>query len=395
MKNETRRDFIKKSIIGVSGAAMIANHFEPGHGISESELPSLPLRDLGKTGIRTPLLSMGTTGATTTGFIKAAYASGIKLFFSASYYGEGNNEILVGEALKDIPRESFVIGTAAIPEGMNTRTGTLPKNFSAASYIKTAEGSLKRFGLDRIDILLLPFAGKKETVLNESILNTFEKLKKDGKIYFAGIASHADTEEALDAAAGTGVYDVAMTAYNFKVQNQESLDNAINKAVKSGMGVVAMKTMGGAGKSVNTDAALKWVLQNENISSVVSGMSSLEELQKNIKMLGNLRLTEEELLYLKRDAASTTSLYCQQCRKCVPQCPYNIDIPTVMRSYMYAYGYGNTEHAFHTLEETDIPRNACTNCESCNVNCSSGFNIRKKILDIIRLKDVPKEFLHA
>lgn len=354
----------------------------------------LKSRTLGKTGINTPLISMGTTGATSPGFIKAAYGAGIKLFFSASYYGEGNNEILVGQALKDIPREAYVIGTAAIPEGMNTRTGTLPKNFSAESYIKTAEGSLKRFGLERIDILLLPFAGKKETILHESILKTFDKLKKDGKIYFAGIASHTDTEEALNAAAGSGVYDIAMIAYNYKVQNTELLSTAITNSVKAGMGIVAMKTMAGGNKSVNTNAALKWVLQNEDISSIVSGMSSLEELQKNIGMLDDLKMTEQELLDLRQDADSI-SLYCLQCRKCIPQCPHNLEIPSIMRSYMYAYGYKNTEHAWHTLTEAGVHSDACASCQTCNVNCASGFDIRRRIMDIVRLRNVPKDFLHA
>lgn len=394
MKNDNRREFLKKSIIGVSGAAILPsiNSLSVSYGRKQSEIQ---VRDLGKTGIKTPLISMGTTGATSPGFIKAAYAAGVKLFFSASYYGEGNNEILVGEALKDIPRESIVIGTAAIPEGMNTRNGTLPANFSAASYIKTAEASLKRFGLDRIDILLLPFAGKKETVLNESILRTFEKLKKDGKIYFAGIASHADTEEALKAAAGSGVYDIAMIAYNFKVQNQDSINDAINNAVKSGMGIVAMKTMAGAAQAVNTNAALKWVLRNENISSVVSGMSSLEELEKNINLLNDLKLTDQEIIDLKQSAVSSADIYCRQCRECVPQCPYNFDIPSVMRSYMYAYGYRNTEHAWYTLKDSGIPGDACMNCNTCKVNCASGFDIKKKVMDINRLKEVPKDFLHA
>lgn len=135
-----------------------------------------------------------------------------------------------------------------------------------------------------------------------------------------------------------------MIGYNYKTQNLEELNTAIHRAAKAGMGIVAMKTTAGAarsksGPSINTDAALKWVLQNENISSIVSGMTSVELVQKNLKMIQNLKMTEQELKELGMTSENGLGLYCQQCQQCVPQCPHHLDIPTIMRSYMYAYGY--------------------------------------------------------
>src|SRR5512135_781040 len=141
MKKENRRRFLQKSVLGISGVALA-----PGMRLPESAkgtvngLPDLPSRVLGRTGIKTPLISFGTAGATDTGFIRAVYESGVKLFFSATYYGEGNNEKLVGQALKGQPRDSFVIGTACPPDGMDMRTGTFPKGFDTAAYLKKAEG---------------------------------------------------------------------------------------------------------------------------------------------------------------------------------------------------------------------------------------------------------------
>ena len=81
-----------------------------------------------------------------------------------------------------------------------------------------------------------------------------------------------------------------------------------------------------------------------------------------------------------------------QCRECDGQCPNNVDIPTVMRGYMYAYGYRNMHHAKQTV---DMANNTsqCDNCEVCQVKCTSGFDVKKKIQDIARLKAVPLEFL--
>ena len=177
---------------------------------SKSTVANLPARVLGKTGIRTPLISFGTSGALDTGFIRSAYEAGIKMFFSATYYGEGKNEQIVGAGLKGLPRDSFIVGTAVPPDGFDNRTGTFPNGFDPDAYIKKAEGSLSRFNLDYVDFVLFPFAGKRETVLNEGVLKAMGQLKKQGKTRFIGIASHSDMEEALTAATDSKVYDVAM-----------------------------------------------------------------------------------------------------------------------------------------------------------------------------------------
>src|SRR5674476_627231 len=136
MENNNRREFLKKSILAISGAALLPSNLRSGmNGVSpENVRPELPTRILGKTGINTPLISMGTSGATASGFVRAAYEAGIKLFFSATYYGEGNNEKLVGEGLKGLPRDSFIVGTAVPPDGMDMKTGTFPNGFDAVSY---------------------------------------------------------------------------------------------------------------------------------------------------------------------------------------------------------------------------------------------------------------------
>jgi len=305
------------------------------------------------------------------------------MFFSATYYGEGNNEKLVGEGLKGLPRDSFVVGTAVPPDGLDMRSGKFIKPFDPQAYIKKAEESLKRFGIDYVDFFLFPYAGKREMVLNEGVLKALGQLKKQGRTRFVGIASHSDTEEALLAAIDSGIYELAMIAYNYKTINKETLHNSIEKANKAGIGIVAMKTTAGAsevksGTAINTDAALKWVLQNNNISSIVSGMSSFEELQKNLAMIQNLKMSEKELKDLNlASSVSESGLYCQQCKQCIPQCPQNLDIPTIMRSYMYAYGYKNTSQAWHTLADVNLSGNTCGNCTICNVKCISGFNIKK------------------
>lgn len=404
MKRNRRREFLQQGFAGICGATLIPRTWRASSGEhgEKGAAPSLATRVLGRTGIKTPLISMGTSGATDPGFIRMVYDAGIKLFFSATYYGEGNNERLVGTALKDLPHDSFIVGTAATPEGFNPREGTLPKDMTPQAYMKTAEECLKRFGLDHVDILLLPFAARRETVLSDPILNAMAELKKQGKIRFAGIATHNSCEEALRAAADAKIYDVAMTAYNFRTEKKQAMNEALAYAARSGMGIVAMKTTAGGArdkngtKPLNTNAALKWVLQNKDISSIVSGMSTVGELQKNLEMIKDLKISDQELKDLDlADLGSEPGLYCLQCRKCVPQCPNGLDIPTLMRSYMYAYGYRNIGHARHTLDTADVSGRPCEKCDVCRVTCTSGFDLKDRILDIVRLKDVPLDFFRA
>jgi predicted aldo/keto reductase-like oxidoreductase len=400
MENNQRRDFLKKSILGISGAALLPQALRAST-TSQSAIPSLPSRILGKTGLKTPLISMGTSGATNPGFIRSAYDAGIKLFFSATYYGQGNNEILVGNGLKGLPRDSYTIGTACGADGLDQKTGTFTKGFDTEAYIKKAEESLKRFGIDYIDFLLFPYAGKSEMVLHEGVLKAMQQLKKQGKVRFVGIASHDNTEEALKAAADSGVYDIAMPAYNYKSAGSVTMTDALAYAAKAGIGIVAMKTTAGAARSksgpaLNTNAALKWVLQNENVASIVSGMSSVEEMQKNMAMINNLKMTDQEMKDLNlANVLNEPGLYCHQCKECLPQCPANLDIPTLMRGYMYAYGYHNLEHAYYAVADSGISGNPCDLCDVCKVNCSAGFNVQEKVRDIARLRDVPVDFLMA
>ncbi len=410
MANNPRREFLKKGLAGICGAAVIPGVLGPrsaqaasaAPSVARNTVPALPGRPLGKTGLTTPLISMGTAEAPTVEFIRQGYDAGITFFFSATYYGHGNNERLVGQALKDLPRDSYVVGTAVTPDGMNARGGTMPKDMKAEAYVKTAEESLKRFGLDHVDMLFMPFAEKREFIIFDPILEAMAALKKQGKIRFAGIATHSGCDVALKAAADAKAYDVVMTSYNHKIENKEAMAEALAYAAKAGLGIFAFKTTAGGGRAkagdppFDSNAALKWVLQNPHVSSIISGMSSVEELRKNLALLDDIKLTEPELRSLTLAAnRPELDLYCRQCRQCDGQCPAGLDIPTLMRSYMYAYGYRNAAQARATLDDVAISGEPCGTCDRCRVSCASGFDVRGRVRDIARLKAVPMEFLRG
>jgi len=394
-----RRQFLKKGFKTAALAAVLPVSINqknmPGNNEYENKFI---YRTLGKTGITVPVVSMGTGDTNNPKLIEAALNSGITLLATSSYYEGGNNEKMIGEVIKGRKRDSVTIITSSMPRGVNHKEGLFTNESTTESMIKSCENSLKNMGLDYIDIFLLPFAARRESVLFEPLLKAMEQIKKQGKAKFVGIATHSYVAEAINAAVETQVYDVIMASYNFKKSNISEINKALDNANKAGLGVIAMKTMAGVywdkekTLPVNTKAALKWVLQNENIHTTVPGITTYEQLKEDIMVLSDLNLTKEEKTDLKLAQRNTQNgIYCQQCGKCIGQCPESLDIPTLMRSYMYAYGYRNISHAKTTLP--DVSSLPCNNCEYCQIDCPMGFNIKQKIIDIARLQNVHDDFI--
>ena len=254
----------------------------------------------------------------------------------------------------------------------------------------------------RVDVFRLGFAARRESVFFEPLIKALEKFKAQGKTRYLGIGTHSFEPEAIRAAADVGIYDVVMTAYNFRKNNIQEINEAIEYAAGKGLGIIAMKTMAGAywdrerTQPINTKAALKWVLQNKNIHTTVPDCSSFDQLYQDLDLMKDFELTDEKKRDLKRPSEGMSAgIYCQQCGRCIPQCPKGLDIPTIMRSYMYAYGHKNLAHAQQTLKSAKVPDAPCSGCSTCQVDCIMGFDIRNKVSDITRLRDVPEDLIRS
>lgn len=119
------------------------------------------------------------------------------------------------------------------------------------------------------------------------------------------------------------------------------------------------------------------------------------QLVTDLAIMGNLALTDAEKADLERVGSLPyrfSSLYCQQCRQCVPQCPHRLDIPTLMRGYMYAYGYRSLSRAREALEHAEVAALPCKECAACPVRCAVGFDVRAKAIGLLRFLDLPVGF---
>jgi predicted aldo/keto reductase-like oxidoreductase len=396
-----RRGFIKTGLLGLAGTATgktLLRAGTQGLSVQPKENEKFIFRTLGKTGIRLPIVSMGVMNADNPNLVAAALDAGIVLLDTAHGYQNGRNEEMIGGVIKGRNRDSFVL-TTKVAYQKNRRTGLYPSNKSVQSFEEEFNLSLKRLGVDYVDILYIHSIWVKETFNFEPAKKFLEKMKKEGKTRFIGFTTHRNEHEMMNAAAESGFYEVVLSAYNFRLANREELGQAMKRAAAAGIGIVAMKTQAGAywdkerHEPINMKAALKWALQNENVHTAIPGFTAFDQMMLDLTVMENLALTPEERADLRLDEGSARAgLYCQQCGTCQEQCPSNVDIPTLMRGYMYAYGYKNMSLARSTVEELGS-RLPCLDCSSCNVRCPNGFDVPKKVQDIIRLKAVPVEFL--
>lgn len=399
-----RRFFLKSSILGASAAlftSKVSAIAESEKAVimdnENNEQPGIITRKLGKTGIELPVISMGVMRADNPNLVKAALKAGIKHFDTAYGYQRGNNEKMLGDVFKDVPRESIVISTK-IPAGERGRGGAPDTGYSKEEFLEKLDISLARLKMDFVDMLYSHGVSSREEMFNETILDALKTAKEKGKTRFIGLSTHRNEQEVILAAVDTGVIDVILTAINFKQDHYPELKKAIARAAENGIGIIGMKNLAGGyldeekQKPVNAKAAIKWVLQDTNITTCIPGFVTFDQLQEDLDLLTDITLNQEEFHSLEL-ASAEMGMYCQGCGACLSACKKSLPIPDIMRAYMYAYGYGNMEQAYSTLVDFNIPVNPCTDCDLCTVRCTKNFPVAEKITRITRLKDVPREFI--
>ncbi|MEK7718242.1 MAG: aldo/keto reductase [Bacteroidota bacterium] len=394
MANSTfnRRNFLflgATATLGMAAQAMSVPKEKKKKKNKEKKKKDIIYRTLGNTGIEVPIVSMGVMRADNPNILKAAYEIGIRHFDTASGYQDGRNEEMVGQYFKDIPRESVIISTKIHPpkEGISTD-----------QFIEKFDQSLKRLQMSYVDILYLHAASDRTYALDPRYIEALKRIKESGKAKFVGVTTHSNMAEILNAAVDSKFYEVVLTSYNFRLKDDADMQKALQRANDAGLGIVGMKSMAGGfldkekKKPVNCKAALKWALSNPLIHTCIPGLTNFEMVKENWKVAQNHDLDETEKGDLQL-AMNEVGLYCHGCLNCSGQCPQNLPIPDLMRSYMYNYGYGFPAKAQTTVAKLNLSHNPCEDCPGCTVACPNGFDVRGRITDIARIKMVPANFL--
>lgn len=337
----------------------------------------LDYRTLGKTGLKVTTLGFGCMITSDPSVITRAADLGINYFDTARVYQHGNNEKMVGAALKG-RRKEIILSTKA-PSG--DKEGAL----------KDLDTSLKELGTDYVDIWYLHGKDSPGDV-HEELIEAQQIAKKQGKIRFAGVSTHTGQKQVLPWMAQKGAFDVVLVAYNFTMD--AGMEEAVEAAAKAGLGVVAMKVMAGGFRSLKREdpayeklhregamlSALKWTLKNKNVSTTIPSMTDMDQLDENLKAMtqpfGN---PDERLLAEKLETIKP--LYCRLCGECEGTCAKGLAIQDTLRFLTYAEGYGQFALGRERFQELPVGQKAvrCGDCGECTVKCSHGVNVAARM----------------
>jgi len=282
-------------------------------------------REIGLTGISVSELGLGCASywgkerfdeAEAMRIVSTAIDKGVNLFDTGHSYSEGNAEVRLGKALKDIPNKSNLVVSSKAGTRISDR-GKLYKDFSPNWIRESCRLSLKRLGLETLPLFHLH--GPSVADLKDELMDELLKLKSEGLVRAIGVNSFEDNvlEKVLD----LRVFDFVMPDYNILCKEREPL---IDRLHARGIGVIAGAALADSlycnrvfkvksikdlwylaralknfrGKLVKgfsyrfindepnitaAQIALAYVLSNGKISSAVFGTTSRDHLLENLE----------------------------------------------------------------------------------------------------------------
>jgi uncharacterized protein len=388
-----RREFLRKgAITGVGlGLGVLAI---PGP-LAAAEPPRVRKKNvLGATGLEISDVSFGGSRLRDDpDLVRHALDRGINYFDTAESYTGSVSETAIGKGLKG-KRDQVVIASKTHC-GATTKRGELMRNL---------EASLGRLQTDRIEVYFNHAVNDLERLKNPEWFEFAEQAKKQGKIRFTGMSGHAGRLiECMNAAIDEKLVDVFLIAYNFgqdpafyqrfmrdtdMVAIQPDLPSVLTRAKQKGIGVVAMKTLMGAklndmrpyekGGATFAQAAFRWVLSNPNVDALIVSMTERDQIDEFLGASGATVALRGDLSLLARYAHASSDTYCRfGCGACLDACPSDVDVEGVLRSRMYAVGYGDVDLARREYALLANGAEACLSCANpgCAAACPHGLEV--------------------
>ncbi len=308
---------------------------------------SMPYRRCGVSGLKLPAISLG-AWETFGGYrgpevarecIFRAFNLGITHVDLANNYGRppGRAETVVGRVLCEMPRNELVVSTKA---GFLMGPGPYGQGCSRKSLLSSIDQSLQRLGLDYIDIFYAHRADA-ETPLEET-LSALDQIVRDGKALYAGVSNYPGKllQEAAALARHYRLTPIIAAQSSYSLLRRDIEQDLFGAARESGVGIIAFsplaqglistkyldqipedsraakvwtheqreKTFGSALQTRVTklneiakargqtlpQMAIAWILRCPEVTSVLIGASSMEQVEENARALENLKFSEEE-----------------------------------------------------------------------------------------------------
>ena len=340
---------------------------------------------LGMGGMRFPALENGEIDKEKAEEIgDVAYSLGVNYYDTAYMYHGGKSEEFMGKALSKYPRESYFL-TDKMPIWMTETPDDVPKVFN---------NQLERCGVDYFDFYLCHALNKEDFAKFKefgAIDFLFEK-KKEGKIKHIGFSFH-DTPEMLDEILSEYDWDLCQIQLNYFDWDYQRAEEQYEIAKKHGVQVVVMEPVRGGAladlgakgnsylKNVNPDRsiaswAIRFAMEKENVLTVLSGMSSLEQVRDNVETAsGELTLSDIENEAIKNAVAEyrkSKQIPCTACNYC-DGCPVGIEIRNIFKAYNKDAFSWSKENLKSEYEKNEADK--CIRCGKCASVCPQGIDI--------------------
>lgn len=389
-----RREFIINSAIAVGGAALLAGCGKKEIIKKEGEVAKRKFKDL-----EIPLLGFGCMRLPMQGdevdmqeldkMVDYCMQHGANYFDTAYMYVDSKSETVMGKTLKRYKREDFILADKSPIYKMKTRE----------DIRKIFDEQLNKCQVEYFDFYMAHNINKntydayKQTEMHKELL----ELKKEGKIKYVGFSFHG-TPDILKEVVAEGNWDFCQLQINYLDWDVVKGKEQYEIAQSAGIPVTVMEPLRGGGlvnlseKAMNelksaypnttpAEFGLRWAASLDNVVTVLSGMSNLQQVKENIKTFENYKDMDDSEKAVADQIAkiiqSQGEINCTACKYCMEVCPRGINIPAIFSLYNQ-YKVSGVAMMFkiyyETLAENEQAHN-CIKCNLCNKNCPQALDI--------------------
>lgn len=283
--------------------------------------------------------------------LKTAYDNGIDFYDTARFYTDSESKL--GCAFEDV-RENIYIASKT---GME----------SVEEFWRDLETSLKELKTDYLDLYQfhnISFCPKEEDDLYKAMIEA----KQEGKINHIGITTHKITiaHEALD----SGLYETLQYPFSY-LSGAEELQ-LVEKCRQLDVGFIAMKAMGG-GLLKQSKTSYAYINQFDNVLPIW-GIQRLSELEEFLSYPNNLLLDDETKKIIENDKKELGDNFCRGCGYCMP-CPEDINISLCARMSLWIRRFPTEPNLDEKTQEIMKKTLDCIECYECVDNCPYELDI--------------------
>ena len=313
-----------------------------------------------------------------------AYASGINYFDTAHVYNGGDSERCLGACMKKYPRDSYYLATKF--------------NVDATEDYKTMfEQQLERLQTDHIDFYLIHCLKDYniDKYIQGGAVAYFKEQQAKGRITYLGFSTHADTATLTRFADYThwdfaqiqmNYYDwvYGSAAEEYRILADRNIPIMVMEPVRGGRLATLTPEVSKILEAIHPDWsmaswALRFVKSHPQVQVILSGMSTMEQLEDNLSTFAEAGgLNEQDYATILKAGElfkKQLQVPCTACRYCTPECPMQINIPDYLRVYNdYKV---NGDWVLNSLKDVDSVGKFtdCIGCGACTGHCPQDIDI--------------------